>query len=199
MSSRPASSRTDAPRIRPAGRGDGPQLQAIERAASEPFRTVGLDEIAEDDPSSLDELDAYVAGARSWVAVDAADRPVGYVLVDEVDGGAHIEQVSVLPDHQGRGIGRALIDRVDAWAGAEGHTTVTLTTFTDVPWNRPLYEHLGFRVLSEDEIGPGLHAVRAAEAEHGLDPRLRVCMRRAVVQAPATRAPRIQGPGSGGE
>jgi hypothetical protein len=54
---------------------------------------------------------------------------------------------------------------------------VTLTTFSDVAWNRPLYEHLGFRAMREHEIGPELRALRDTEAAHGLDPTTRVCMR----------------------
>lgn len=164
--------------VRRAETRDGPVLQAIERAAGERFRSVGLAAIADDDPFPLDELDGYVARRRSWVAVDDAGAVMGYLLVDDVDGCAHVEQVSVDPDHQGRGVGRSLIDHVDDWARADGRPALTLTTFTDVPWNRPLYEHLGFRVLGEDEIGPELRAVRDAEAAHGLDPQRRVCMRR---------------------
>jgi hypothetical protein len=74
-------------------------------------------------------------------------------------------------------VGRALLGRVAAWAADAGRPAVRLTTFAEVPWNRPLYEHLGFRVLAEDEIGPELRALRATEAAHGLDPATRVCMR----------------------
>ena len=56
-----------------------------------------------------------------------------------------------------------------------GH--VTLTTFVDVPWNGPLYAHLGFTVMSEAEIGPELRSIQDGEAAHGLDPARRVCMR----------------------
>ena len=163
--------------IRAARPDDGATLQAIERAAGERFRDVGLGFVADHDPGSTDELAAYAADGRSWVAVDDADIPVGYVLADVVDGNGHVEQVSVLPDRQGTGIGRALVDRVRDWADADGLTALTLTTFTDVAWNRPLYEHLGFRVLADDEIGPELRALMAAEAAHGLDPATRVAMR----------------------
>lgn len=54
---------------------------------------------------------------------------------------------------------------------------LTLTTFAHVPWNRPLYEHLGFQVLANEEVGPGLRAVMNTEAAHGLDPTTRVAMR----------------------
>lgn len=166
--------------IRCATLADRSMLQDIERRAGEQFRDVGLGEIADDDPFSIDELAAYVDAERSWVAADDADRPIGYVVVDLVDGNTHVEQVSVLPEHQGRGVGRALMDWVDDWAKARDHEWVTLTTFVDVPWNAPLYRHLGFDVIAEPDIGPGLLAVRAVETAHGLDPATRVCMRKRV-------------------
>jgi GNAT superfamily N-acetyltransferase len=102
---------------------------------------------------------------------------VGYVIVDVVDGQAHIEQISVRPDHQGKGLARALIAHVCTWTRDAEMTAVTLTTFATVLWNRPLYEHLGFVVLDDDQIGPELGLVLAPEARHGLDPAQRVCMR----------------------
>ena len=164
--------------VRPGRAEDGPALRHVERLAGEAFRYVGLGDVADDEPASLAELAAYAEEERIWVVAEGPADPVAYVLVDVVDGCAHVEQVSVRPDHQGTGVGRALLDRVAAWARAQGTPAVTLTTFADVPWNRPLYEHLGYRVLGEDELGPGLRAVRATEAAHGLDPATRVCMRR---------------------
>lgn len=166
--------------IRPTRVGEEPVLQLIERLAGERFREVGLPEVADDEPEPVEVLAEFARDGRSWCAIDEADRPVGYVLVEVVDDGAHVAQVTVHPDHQGRGLGRALLDRVDAWAAERGIGVVTLTTFRTVPWNAPLYRHLGFRDLSDDELGPGLRAVRDAEADGGLDPAQRVCMRRDV-------------------
>jgi GNAT superfamily N-acetyltransferase len=167
--------------IRAATAADGPVLQEIEIAAGARFATVGLPEIAAHDPFSIEELDAYVAAGRSWVATRADGAVVGYAVADVLDGNAHLEQVSVRPDAQGAGTGRALVDAVADWARAEGHPAVTLTTFVDVAWNAPLYEHLGFRTLAASEIGPELARRRDEEAALGLDPERRVCMRRAVV------------------
>ena len=163
--------------IRAARPDDGPVLQQIEGLAGERFRDVGLDAVADDDPLALDVLTSYAVAGRAWVAVDANDRPLAYVLIDVVDGAAHIEQVSVLPEHQGRGVGRALVEVVREWAVAAGLVAITLTTFRDVPWNAPLYAHLGFEIVPEDSLGPGLRAIRDAESAHGLDPATRVCMR----------------------
>jgi hypothetical protein len=58
---------------------------------------------------------------------------------------------------------------------------VTLTTFRDVPWNRPFYERRGFEVIGEEALTPALRARREAEHEElGLDRDLRVVMRRRV-------------------
>jgi len=129
---------------------------------------------------SVDELAKYSVAGRAWVAVGDTNNPIGYVITDLVDGNAHIEQISVHPDQQGTGTGRALIEQVQRWAVDVGASSITLTTFIDVPWNKPLYEHLGFVVMTEDEIGPELAAVVDTEAAHGLDPSTRVCMRRRV-------------------
>jgi len=163
--------------VRASRRSDGSSLRDIERAAGERFRGVDLAHVADDEPLSIEALDAYATAGRSWVAVDDHDQPTGYVLVDIVDGNAHVEQLSVHPDHQGTGVGRALLDRVRRWAAETDRLAITLTTFADVAWNRPLYEHLGFSVIDENEIGPDLGALRMAEAAHGLDPATRVCMR----------------------
>jgi GNAT superfamily N-acetyltransferase len=162
--------------IRPPAISELPALQTIERLAGERFRDVGLPDVADDEPPSLDVLTSHTERGRCWVAVDDAAGPVGYVLIDAVDGNAHVEQVSVHPDHQGSGVGRALMEWVFGWATEAGMPGVTLTTFSDVPWNAPLYRHLGFRVLRDDELGPGLRAIRDQETAHGLDPARRVCM-----------------------
>ncbi|MFF8297661.1 GNAT family N-acetyltransferase [Streptomyces globisporus] len=182
-------------RIRSARRSDLPVLQDIERAAGEPFRALGMAFVADDDPPPLDLLESYRQAGRCWVATDplsaTGDRPLGYVLADPVDDALHIEQVSVDPAAARRGIGRDLIAHLAALAARRGMTALTLTTFTDVPWNAPYYARIGFRVLAEHELTDGLHAIRAEEAQHGLDRWPRVCMRRELSAVPRpSKAPK---------
>jgi GNAT superfamily N-acetyltransferase len=165
--------------IRPAVTSDFARLQAIEVAAGGLFRSLGMDLVADDDPFTVNELRAYADAGHAWVAVPAdGDPAVGYLLLDVVDGAAHVEQVTVHPDHARRGIGRALVERVAAWAVYAGFSAMTLTTFRDVPWNGPYYERLGFRYLAPDAEGPGLRALRDHERAHGLDTWPRASMRR---------------------
>lgn len=164
--------------IRVAGVGELPLLQEIERAAGRPFRTIGMSAIAEDAPLSVEILSRYQHAGRAWVKVDADDRPVAYLIAEEIDGNLHLEQVSVHPDAAHRRIGRSLIDHAAAHAKAEGLPALTLITFTRVPWNAPYYERCGFWCLDDAELTPGLRALRKHETAHGLDRWPRVCMRR---------------------
>jgi GNAT superfamily N-acetyltransferase len=162
--------------VRATSSADGPALRLIERLAGERFREVGLAEVADAEPMAIDELSRYADSRRGWAAVDDHGVPIGYVLVSILDGNAHVEQLSVTPEWQRAGVGRALLDRIAGWARQRNLAMMTLTTFVDVPWNAPLYRHLGFAVLEESDIGPGLAARRVTEASHGLDPNRRVCM-----------------------
>jgi GNAT superfamily N-acetyltransferase len=163
--------------IRAARPDDLPELVDVEIAAGLPFRDLGMDAVADDDPGTVAELATFAGDGRAWVFADAADRPVAYLLVDVVDGDAHIEQVSVRPEHARRGIGRQLIEIAREWAVAHGLPALSLTTYAEVPWNGPYYARLGFEVVAPAELTDGLRAIRAAEAAKGLDAWPRVVMR----------------------
>lgn len=164
--------------IRPADPVDLPVLPALERAAGEPFRTVGMAEIADDAPPSVEDLAVFQSAGRCWVWDDDG-TVAAYVLAEEVDGFGHVEQVSLLPSYARRGWGRALIETVGEWAAERGLSGLTLTTFAEVPWNAPYYERLGFRVLADEEQGPRLREIRRTEIARGLDRWPRVAMVRA--------------------
>ena len=161
--------------IRAARLADYEKLVDLERRAGELFRQVGMPDIADDEPFDAAEL---ASAAALFVATDGEDEPIGYAMVEIVDGHAHLAQVSVLPERGGQGIGTQLIEAVAIWAAGEGHTELTLTTFRDVPFNAPLYAKRGFEVVPSAAWTPSLAELVKREARMGLDPSLRVVMRR---------------------
>ena len=164
--------------IREARADDLPRLVEIEDAAETTFVALSTDFEPLPGGTSVEEIAPYAEAGRAFVAADDTDRPVGYLLVDIVDGATHIEQVSVHPGHAGKGIGRELIGRAAGWARAHGFGALTLTTYVEVPWNGPYYERLGFRYLAASEETAGLRAIRAHERELGLDIWARTSMAR---------------------
>jgi GNAT superfamily N-acetyltransferase len=167
-------------RIRPPAEAELALLRDIEVRAGEPFRAIGMAAIADDDPPATGDLRASLDAGLAWVAAEADDRPVAYLLVAVVDGALHVEQVSVDPAWARRGIGGALLEHAAAVAAKRGLGALTLTTFAEVPWNAPYYARCGFRALGEEELTPGLRAIVAAERARGLDRWPRVVMRRPV-------------------
>src|SRR6516225_9214028 len=149
--------------VRQARPDDVGRLQAIQLAAGDAFRDIGMPAAADTFPLPAESLSGYRRAGRAWVAADEHDEPVGFVVFDVVDGCVHIEQVSVHPAHAGHRIGAMLLDHVAAWAAKHDLAGMTLITFRGVPWNAPYYERLGFRELAETEVSPGLAALKAAE------------------------------------
>jgi GNAT superfamily N-acetyltransferase len=161
--------------VRQARPEDVGRVQAIQLAAGNAFRDIGMPAVADSPPLPAESLSGYRRAGRAWVAVDEYDDPIGFVVADVVDDRAHIEQVSVHPAHARQRIGAMLLDHVANWAAENGLTGLTLITFRGVPWNAPYYERLGFRELADTEVTPGLAARKAAE---GGNLAARVCMLR---------------------
>ncbi len=138
---------------------------------------------------------AAVSTAEDFSAalhIMVAGRPaVAFARIEEVDGQAHLEQLSVRPDFAGQGIGRALVHAAVAWSREAGYRSMTLCTFYDVPFNAPFYASCGFVVVGSP--GPGLAALRDHERRIGLDVAgRRVVMR--MVFAPRPSPVRGRGP-----
>jgi ribosomal protein S18 acetylase RimI-like enzyme len=175
---RPARGDNDRVRIRAARVTELPVLQAVDRAAGQMFAGIGMAEIAEHHWWPLPVLADRHGAGRLWVAADQAGEPVAFLMADLVDGGLHVEQVSVHPGSARRGLGRELLDHAASLAAADSLPALTLTTFAHVPWNAPYYVRCGFRVVDDTELTPGLRAIRQRETSLGLDRWPRVCMRR---------------------
>lgn len=162
--------------IRVARLEDVETMREIERAAGRLFSGIGMDDVAAHVPPDPVTLGTYIQHQRAWIAA-VDDQPVGYALVDVVDGCGHLEQVSVHPAFGRQGLGRMLIQSVVDWAEVRGLQAITLLTFRYVPWNGPYYASLGFGPLADAELTPGLLALRAHESERGLDRESRQAMR----------------------
>ena len=151
------------PSIRPATPADHAVLQGVEDAA---------------DRLLIDWL-----GATSWSAAAPGETRAaldGFVLVLELDGAvvgfahvldlgrvAHLEQLSVTPEHGHRGHGRRLLDAAITEARRRGHHRMTLRTYADVPWNAPFYQRHGF---TEEEPATAFdRSLVATEQRLGLD------------------------------
>lgn len=104
----------------------------------------------------------------------AAGPPIGFAHLVVLDGFAHLDQVSVLPEHGRRGIGTALVRAVMEEARWAGHRRLSLTTYADVPWNAPFYRGLGF--VEVDRLEPYQRWLREREAAVGLDGPGRRCV-----------------------
>jgi GNAT superfamily N-acetyltransferase len=170
-------------RVRLASASDASCLAAVERAAAARFEEVGLASIAQGRPTSEAEYRKAISEGRLWVVEtgEAPGRVVGLAIAELRDGEGFLAEVSVVPDHAGRRLAARLIEAVEAWAAAQKCVSLSLTTFRDVPWNRPYYERLGFAVLAEKVAGPEVRAVRRRERAHGLDAHgARVCMIRSI-------------------
>ena len=153
-------------------------LPGIERDAGQVFASLGMAAVAAEEPPTPDFFAPYQRDDRCWVAADDDERPVAYLLVDAIDGAAHVEQVSVHPDWARRHIGRRLLGAAEGWAHDRGLRALTLTTFAEVPWNAPYYARLGFHVAADDDVTPGVGRIRDEERARGLDRWTRVVMRR---------------------
>jgi GNAT superfamily N-acetyltransferase len=165
-------------RIRHVRQRELPTLQEIERAAGRCFADIGMPEVAADAPLPVSVLDRYRQASLAWVATGPDDMPWAYLVAERLSGSLHVEQVSVHPAYARRGIGRALVEHSATHAAALGIPALTLTTFEQVPWNAPYYLRCGFRVLGASEWTSEMRAIRAREAEHGLDRWPRVAMRK---------------------
>jgi GNAT superfamily N-acetyltransferase len=162
---------------------DIPALPHIEREAVTLFETGLIPASVLEETTPIEELQAAYEAGLLWVARTPA-QVVGFALVELLDGGPHLEEIDVHPDYGRGGVGRALMHAVMTWAREAGHSSITLTTFRDVPWNAPFYAQLGFRTLEPAELTPGLEVAVQNEIARGFDPSRRVVMRCDLGRAP---------------
>ena len=156
------------PRVRAARAADLRDIASIEDAGGPQFQELFGEAI---EPILLSPaMDGRQRAAEpGFLLVAAAEQgpPVGFVHVLVIDGQAHLEQLSVLPEHQRRGIGAALTRAAMDEARAQGFDRLSLCTYRDVPWNGPFYRGVGFTEVTD--LAPYERRLRDKERELGLD------------------------------
>lgn len=173
--------------VRPARARDLPGLAAIEEAGLPMFE------------AALGDLAGYVLAAPAPSGRDRATTPgfilvagdpaVGFAHVRDLESHAHLEQISVHPDHTDRGIGTALLEAVAERAAVKGHGALTLTTYADLPGSAPFYARRGFVELADDEPRTATQlAISAKEQELGLERHGRRVWMRRVLRSHRTTA-----------
>lgn len=101
------------------------------------------------------------------LVAEADGEVVGFVHVLELEGWAHLEQISVCPDHQHRGHGRSLVEAAKSGASERGHDRISLLTYAEIPWNAPFYASCGF--VETEPATPFHRRLRQVERDLGLD------------------------------
>ncbi|HEV2527550.1 MAG TPA: GNAT family N-acetyltransferase [Thermomicrobiales bacterium] len=135
--------------IRPATAADEEAIQAM-------MLRLLPDDTVEREPVAFG---AYFAGprndhgpeARTVVAVDQDDVPLGYLVVyperEHFTGErrGYIDHLAVADGAEGRGIGRLLLGWAERWARDEGMAVLSLDVFAGNDRARRLYARNGFR------------------------------------------------------
>jgi GNAT superfamily N-acetyltransferase len=79
-------------------------------------------------------------------------------LVEMIPAPDHllVENVAVLPEHQGKGHGRRLMAHAEAVAGTLGHGLLRLYTNQRFAANIALYQRLGYELEREETVPAGV-------------------------------------------
>ena len=164
---------------------DAPLLPPVERCAAQAFRSIDeLGWLADAATMTVDRHRQLIALSTCWVAVDAQARPMGFLSAERHGSDFHIYELSVKQSVQGQGWGRRLVETAMEYARLNQLACVTLTTFTQVPWNAPFYRRLGFEVTAGATLGKRLADILAQEYGCGFEPESRCAMSWRVPQVP---------------
>ncbi|AKH42950.1 putative acetyltransferase [Altererythrobacter atlanticus] len=126
--------------IRPSSSEDGERAVAIWRAAVEATH----DFLPPEDLAAIDaEVREFLPQMPLWLAVDDADRPIAFMLLDD----GHLEALFIDPAHAGSGVGRTLVAHA-----LQLHPALTTDVNEQNPAALAFYEHLGFQRTGRSEL-----------------------------------------------
>lgn len=157
--------------IRKGTREDAPLLGAIEHAAAAAFKgraELGVSTYSLDNVAPVEFIEGRADEGLLFV-LTFEGQPVGFAFGSWAGKDLYLGEVDVHPDHAGKKLGRALVETWVAHGVAHGAARITLSTFTDIPWNRPYYERMGFRMLAAHEWNDWMREDMAGQGAAGLD------------------------------
>src|SRR5580700_8358169 len=96
--------------VRTAQPQDLTTLPELERLADTSFDSLGIRPLPP--PGTVEEL------GQALVVLVTGDPPIGFARIDRLLDGAHLEQLSVHPEHSQQGAGRALLRAACQWVQA---------------------------------------------------------------------------------
>ena len=140
-------------RIRMMEPGEARSLLAISRAGDALLIAAGRTELEAIPPVALGDFVRFLLAHEVFVAVEKrTGEPVGFAAArDRVDL-YWLSEMAVHPDHGRKGIGAALLHAVTERARWFFHRALGLTTYVDIAFNRPFYEHHGFMTVPRKDV-----------------------------------------------
>ena len=95
-------------------------------------------------PAPMDaDYAEVVAGTEAWV-VESDGDVIGFLVLIGQSDGMLLDNLAVLPSHQGRGAGRALLTLAEEQTRAAGYERISLYTNQAMLENQELYERIGY-------------------------------------------------------
>jgi ribosomal protein S18 acetylase RimI-like enzyme len=111
------------------------------------------DRVGPPELDTLRERTWSVLGADARARYDDCVR--AWQQLKEPEPNIHVNMLAVPPRHQGRGFARTLLERVQAMS-RERADSLGVSLSTESERNVALYRHLGYQVVGQETIAPGL-------------------------------------------
>ena len=144
------------------------RLIEIEKSATQAFLNVPkLAWLADSSLLSIDDHVQLISKVYGFVSVNPENQVTGFLYAEKHGQDLYIIELDVDGTLQKQGIGRKLLGHIIDFARKHDFSSVTLTTFNDVIWNRPFYEKLGFQKLHDDHLPDYLQKKIESEVECG--------------------------------
>lgn len=151
---------------------DVPFLNDIEVAAATIFPIGTLPDHMREDRLPKETLLTAQAQKLLWVALDARNAPVGYLLLRLIVNTALLAQIDVHPRHGRKGLGKSLIAAAIEQVRHMGFADLYLTTFSGIAWNAPFYATLGFSPVDGPQLPDVIREILRHERRHGMRDRI---------------------------